>query len=92
MPHIMELMGKTRVVVKDGKVIEVGQPEVEWCPIFAKVRGIQRITSEEVRKNVELRISDFGMFTDNRKLELEDLVGFGASEVMMTGLRRGLLP
>ena len=91
MPHIMELMGKTRVVVKDGKVIEVGQPEVEWCPIFAKVRAIQRITSEEVRKNVELRISDFGMFTDNRKLELEDLVGFGASEVMMTGLRRGLL-
>ena len=39
MPHIMELMGKTRVIVKDGKVIEVGQPEVEWCPIFAKVVG-----------------------------------------------------
>ncbi len=91
MPHIMELMGKTRVIVKDGKVIEVGQPEVEWCPIFAKVRGIQRITSEQVRKNVELRISDFGMFTYSRKLELEDFVGFGASEVMMTGLRRGLL-
>jgi putative methanogenesis marker protein 8 len=91
MPHIIELMGKTRVVVKDGKVIEVGQPEVEWCPIFAKVRGIQKITSEEVRKNVEFRISDFGMFTDRRQLELEDFVGFGASEVMMTGLRRGLL-
>lgn len=29
MPHIMELMGKTRVVVKDGKVIEVGEPEVQ---------------------------------------------------------------
>jgi len=91
MPHIMELMGKTRVVVKDGKVIEVGQPEVEWCPIFAKVRGIQKITSEEVRRNVEFRISDFGMFTDRRQLELEDFVGFGASEVMMTGLHRGLL-
>jgi len=24
MPHIMELVGKTRVVVKDGKVVEVG--------------------------------------------------------------------
>lgn len=91
MPHIMELVGKTRVVVKDGKVIEVGEPEVEWCPIFAKVRGIQKITSEEVRKNMEFRISDFGMFTDKRKLELEDFVGFGASEIMMTGLRRGLL-
>jgi len=91
MPHIMELMGKTRVVVKDGKVIEVGEPEIQWCPIFAKVRGIQKITPEEVKKNMEFRISDFGIFTDKRRLELEDFVGFGATEVMMTGLRRGLL-
>jgi putative methanogenesis marker protein 8 len=91
MPHIMELLGKTKVVIKDGKVIEVGQSVVEWCPIFAKARGIQRITPEEVKKNVEFRISDFGMFTDRRQLMLEDFVGFGASEVMMTGLNRGLL-
>jgi putative methanogenesis marker protein 8 len=91
MPHIMELVGKTRVVIKDGKVIEVGEPEVKWCPIFAKVRGINKITPEEVKKNMEFRIKDFGMFTDKRHLELEDFVGFGASEVMMTGLNRGLL-
>jgi len=91
MPHIMELLGKTRVVVKDGKVIEVGEPEVEWCPLFAKMRGIKKITPEEVKKNMEFRINDFGMFTDKRRLELEDFVGFGASEVMMTGLSRGLL-
>ena len=91
MSHIMELMGKTRVVVMDGKVTEVGEPEIQWCPIFAKVRGIQKITPEEVRKNMEFRISDFGMFTDKRRLELEDFVGFGATEVMMTGLSRGLL-
>jgi len=91
MPHIMELVGKTRVVVKDGKVIEVGEPEVEWCPIFAKLRRVERITPEIVKKNMEFRISDFGMFTDKRKLELEDFVGFGASEIMMTGLSRGLL-
>ena len=30
MPHIMELLGKTRVVIKDGKVVEVEKPEVEW--------------------------------------------------------------
>jgi putative methanogenesis marker protein 8 len=91
MPHIMELLGKTRVVIKDGKVIEVGQSVVEWCPIFAKVHGIQKITHEEVKKNIEFRISNFGMFTDRRQLMLEDFVGFGASEVMMTGLNRGLL-
>lgn len=91
MPHIMELVGKTRVVVKDGEVIEVGEPEVKWCPIFAKLRGIEEITPEDVRKNMEFRIKDFGMFTHNRRLELEDFVGFGASEIMMTGLSRGLL-
>ncbi|MDD3043676.1 MAG: DUF2099 family protein [Methanosarcinaceae archaeon] len=91
MPHIMELLGKTRVVVKDGQVVEVGEPEVDWCPLFAKVRGIQKITPEEVKTNMEFRIRDFGMFTEKRQLELETFVGFGASEVMMTGLRRGLL-
>lgn len=55
------------------------------------MRDIQKITPEEVKKNMEFRISDFGMFTDRRQLDLEDFVGFGASEVMMTGLNRGLL-
>ena len=57
MPHIIELLGKTRVVVEDGKVIEVGEPEIDWCPLFAKIRGIQKITPEEVRKNMEFRIA-----------------------------------
>lgn len=92
MPHIMELLGKTRVVIKDGKVVEVGTPEVEWCPLFVKLRGVNNITPEEVKKNIEFRISDFGMFTARRKLlELDTYVAFGASEVMMSGLRRGFL-
>ena len=91
MAHVMEMLGKTKVVIENGEVMEVGEPQVEWCPIFDKVRGIKKITSEEVRKNMEFRISDFGMFTDKRQLELEVFVGFGASEIMMTGLKRGLL-
>ncbi|MHB8103527.1 MAG: methanogenesis marker 8 protein [Methanosarcina sp.] len=92
MPHIMELVGKTRVVVKDGKVVEVGEPEVKWCPLFAKLRGIQNITPDEVKKNMEFRISDLGMFTEKRRLlELDTYVAFGASEIMMSGLRSGFL-
>lgn len=91
MPHVMELLGKTRVVVKDGKVVEVGEPMLEWCPLFDKVRGIKKITKDAVRENMEFRIKDFGMFTDDRILEHEVFVGFGASEVMMTGLRRDFL-
>lgn len=92
MPHIMELLGKTRVVVKDGKVVEVGIPQVEWCPLFAKLREVNNITQEEVKKNIESRIRNFGMFTPRRKLlELDTHVAFGASEVMMSGLIRGFL-
>jgi len=88
----MELVGKTRVVVKDGKVVEVGEPEVEWCPLFAKLRGVHNITSEEVKKNMEFRISDLGMFTARRQLlGLDTYVAFGASEIMMSGLRNGFL-
>jgi putative methanogenesis marker protein 8 len=92
MPHIMELVGKTRVVIKDGKVVEIGIPEVEWCPLFAKLRGVNNITPGEVKKNIELRIRDLGMFTARRQLlGLDTYVAFGASEIMMSGLRSGFL-
>ncbi|PAV13626.1 hypothetical protein ASJ81_17085 [Methanosarcina spelaei] len=92
MPHIMEMMGKARVVVKDGKVVEVGAPEVEWCPLFVKLRGVQKMTQDEIRKNMESRITELGMFTEKRKLEFETtVVAFGASEIMMSGLNNGFL-
>jgi putative methanogenesis marker protein 8 len=89
--HVMEALGKTRVVVENGKVVEVGQPQTDYCPIFAKVRNIRQFTPESVRGNIEFRIEDFGMFTGRREIEMEIFVGFGASETFMTALRRGLL-
>jgi putative methanogenesis marker protein 8 len=92
MSHIMEIMGKTRVVIKDGEVIEVGESELEWCPLIDKLSGVQKITSEEVKKNVESKIRDYGMFTVKRQLLGHDtFVAFGASEIMMSGLRSGFL-
>ncbi|MEZ5335292.1 MAG: DUF2099 family protein [Methanolobus sp.] len=91
MPHVMEILGKARVVVKDGEVVEVSDPLISWCPIFQKARGISEITKEEIKKNMEFRIKDFGLFTDKRQLDMDVFVGFGASETMMTGLNRGLL-
>ncbi len=89
--HVMELQGRTRVVVENGKVIEVGVPMTEYCPIFDKIRGIKKFTPKTARENIEFRMKDFGMFTENRELEMEIFVGFGASETFMTALRRGLL-
>jgi putative methanogenesis marker protein 8 len=92
MSHIMEIMGKAKVVVKDGEVIEVGEAELEWCPLIEKLSGVQKITSEEIKKNVESKIRDYGMFTAKRQLLGQDtFVAFGASEIMMSGLRSGFL-
>ncbi len=89
--HVMELQGRTRIVVENGKVVEVGMPMTEYCPIFDKVRGVKKFTPKTAKENVEFRMRDFGMFTENRELEMEIFVGFGASETFMTALRRGLL-
>ncbi|WP_319507718.1 methanogenesis marker 8 protein [uncultured Methanolobus sp.] len=91
MPHVMEILGKARVVVENGEVVEVSDPLISWCPIFEKARGITEITKEEIKKNMEFRIRDFGLFTSKRQLDMDVFVGFGASETMMTGLNRGLL-
>jgi len=82
---------KTRVVVENGKVVEVGEPRTEYCPIFDKVRGIKKFTSKTAKDNIEFRMKDFGIFTEDRAIEMEIFVGFGASETFMTGLRRGYL-
>jgi putative methanogenesis marker protein 8 len=87
----MELFGKTRVVVKDGKVVEVGEPVADWCPIFSKVASVSRLTAKEAKKNMEYRIRELGMFTPKRRFDHGVFVNFGASEIMMTALRRGLL-
>lgn len=89
--HVMEALGKTRVVVENGKVVKVGQPQTDYCPIFAKVRNIRQFTPESVKGNIEFRIEDFGMFTARREIEMEIFVGFGASETFMTALHRELL-
>jgi len=91
MPHVMELFGKTRVVVKDGKVVETGEPIADWCPVFSKISNVSKLTSQEARKNMEYRIRELGMFTPERRFDYGVFVNFGASEIMMTGLKRGLI-
>lgn len=91
MAHVMELFGKARVVIKDGKVVEVGEPITDWCPIFSKVSNVSRLTREEAKKNMEYRIRELGMFTPRRRFDYGVFVNFGASEIMMTGLRRRLI-
>ncbi len=91
MAHTMELLGKTKVKVKDENVVDVGEPRIKYCPLFDKVRGIKEVTSEAAAGNMEFRIENYGMFSPRRKLEMGTFVGFGASESMMTGIMRGII-
>jgi len=89
--HVFETLGKARVVVEDGKVVEVGSPLLTYCRLWEKIRGISELNEQEIRDNIEFRIRDFGMCTGDRVVEMVAFVGFGASETFMTALRRGLL-
>jgi len=82
--HVIEALGKTRVRVKDGKVVEVGEPKIDYCPIFDKYRGIKKLTPETVRDNIEFRINDFGMCTNDRTVRMKDFLSFGISEILNT--------
>lgn len=89
--HVIEALGKTRVKIKNGKVLEVGEPKIDYCPIFDKYRGIKEITPETVKENIEFRIGEFGMCTSGRTLRMNDFLSFGVSETLGTLVEDGLV-
>jgi len=89
--HIIEAMGKATVIIQDGKVIEVGEPKIEYCPLFHKHRGIEKLTKEKIKENMEFRIRDFGMCSPNRQIKMKDFLSFGISETLSTLLNEKLI-
>ncbi len=89
--HVIEAMGKTRVIIEDGKITYVGSPQVEYCPLFFRHRGIEKITPEVVKANIEFRIKDFGMCAPGRKLRMRDFLSFGVSELLGMTVFEGIL-
>jgi len=87
--HVMETLGMARVVISDGKIVSISEPKLDYCPLFHKHRGIERITKEIIRGNIKKRISEYGLFTEKRNLEQNVFVGFGTSEIFMSALKRG---
>lgn len=87
--HVFDAIGMTRIVIEDGKVVEVGEPEIRFCPLFKKLVGMGDITPEKVRENIEFRIKDFGFCTERRVVRAKDYVTFGVSEILSTALANG---
>ncbi len=86
--HVIEGLGKARIVVRDGKVVEVGEPLLTYCPIFDKHRGIKKIDKDVIARNIQFRIDDFGMCTPGRVLTMKDFLSFGVSEIICTAIRQ----
>ena len=89
--HVMECLGRTRVVIEDGKVVEVGEPRVKNCPLFKKYRGIEEFNKDTIKENIEFRIEKFGMCTENRETRMNYFLNFGISEIMSLALKNGLI-
>lgn len=87
--HVIEALGKTRITIKDGKITDIREPLIEYCPIFGKYHNMEKITKEEIRKNIEYRIDDFGMCTNKRVLKMDDMLSVGISEILRSNLEMG---
>jgi len=88
----MEALGNAIVTVKNGKIVDISDPEISYCPLFAKHRGITKLNKDTIFENINFRIDSFGLFTKNRVvLDNAHIVGFGTSEIFMTALKKGLL-
>jgi putative methanogenesis marker protein 8 len=91
--HILEAIGRCRVVIRDGNVIEVGEARITACPLTKKFAyPISAPDRESVKANIEYRITTWGMCTPRREVsDTRPFVGFGASEILSFGLSAGLL-
>ena len=91
--HVIEAIGRCRVVIRNGEVVEVGDPQITDCPLAKRFAvPVAEISKEAIRANIEHRIRAFGMCTPRREvLATEDFVGFGASELISSGMRAGMI-
>ena len=91
--HIIEAIGRCRIIIRNGKVSEVGDALIKDCPLAKRFAyPILDIKKDSVRANIEHRIKAFGMCTPDREvLASREFVGFGASEILSFGLHAGLI-
>ncbi|MDH7593201.1 MAG: DUF2099 family protein [Methanomicrobiales archaeon] len=91
--HVIETLGKTRIVIRGGSIAEIGEPKIRRCPLARRFsRPVHTLEPDVIRESVEARIQEMGMCTEQRELlSSRDFVTFGASELICTGLRTGLL-
>lgn len=91
MKHIIEALGKSKIVIENEKITEVSNPQINYCPLFDHHRNIKKLTKENITENINFRIQDFGMCTPNREIRMKDFLNFGISEILSTLLKESLI-
>jgi putative methanogenesis marker protein 8 len=91
--HIIEAIGRSRIVIRDGVIVEIGEARVKECPLAKRfAHPVPEITQENVRANIEHRMKSFGMCTSRRDvLDTREFVGFGATELLGFASQAGLI-
>lgn len=90
--HIIEAIGRSRITVRNGKVTEVSVSRLRRCPLARKfARPVDEISPDAVKENIENRIDEWGMCRPDRSVSASgEFVGFGASELISSGLLSGM--
>lgn len=91
--HIIEAIGRSRIVIRNGTIVEIGKAEITECPLAKRfAHPVPRITQDAVRANIEHRMKSFGMCTSRRDvLDTREFVGFGATELLGFASKTGLI-
>lgn len=87
--HVIEALGKVKVVIENGEITEIGESEMKYCPMFHAIHKVDELNEEFIRKNINFRIKDFGMCTPERIIEMDDAITVGISEILKTNMEEG---
>jgi hypothetical protein len=86
--HVLKYFS-SYVSVSNGKVINITEPTLTFCPLaehlYKDFRGKSNSDKDTIKnvikKAIESKIKDYGFFTDERKILFDDVaIPYGASE------------
>jgi putative methanogenesis marker protein 8 len=89
--HLLEI-AKALVLVKDGKIKVLSEPQIRRCPLRSDLYGCEEESKETVERVLGEHMEELGMYSKDRVLEVEQKpVSFGASEMIMDAMSEGLI-
>jgi len=89
--HLVRHRGGLFKIYENLEIEVIEEPKVRYCPAVEFGYNIKEINLDSALENLRYKINEFGIFTNKRKFNPEIFVPFGASEIMSTSLKDGLI-